>query len=142
MSFLGCNKEDYKKVDAKAIANSELNSIDLSQVDRYPLFEFCDETATKAAQKQCFEKGLHLWIKPYLDTLSVDTLKADTITLFLSVNEKGKLTRDSMVSGFETGRKITNVFNASPQLYPALKQGIPVNVSFRMPIIISPKAMH
>ena len=141
MCFLGCNKEDYKKVDAKAIANNELNSIDLSQVDQYPLFESCDETAIKAVQKQCFEKGLHRWIKPYLDTLSVNTGKADTITLFLSVSEKGKLTQDSMIFNTEAGQKIAKLFKASPQLYPALKQGVPVKVSFQMPLIIQPKAI-
>lgn len=140
--ILSCNKEDYKKVDAKSIADNELKTIDLSQVDRYPLFESCDETATKLAQQQCFEKNLHGWLKPYLDTLSVKQLKADTITLFLTVSEKGQLTQDSMVSSTAAGDKIKEIFKSSPILYPPLKQGVPVKVSFQMPLIIHPKAIY
>ena len=139
---LGCNKEDYKKVDAKAIAENELKAIDLSQVDQYPLFENCDETATKVLQKQCFGENLHNWLKPHLDTLSVRQLKSDTITLFLTVTEKGKLIQDSMLSSTQAGKKIKQIFKNSPKLYPALKQGVPVKVSFQMPLIINPKAIY
>ena len=79
-----CNKEAYKKVDANELAKTKLSALDLSEVDRYPLFETCDETLSKASQKYCYEQGLHTWIKPYLDTLSFKQADVDHIILFLS----------------------------------------------------------
>jgi len=142
MLCFGCKKEDYQKVDAKAIAETELKAIDLSQVDRYPLFENCDETASKSLQKQCFGENFHSWLKPYLDTISVKQLKSDTIILYLTVNEKGRLIQDSMVSKTDAGEKVRQIFKTSPKLYPALKQGVPVKVSFQMPLIIRPRAIN
>ncbi len=40
------------------IVEDELRGIDWNEVDQYPLFEGCDETATKQEQRQCFENTL------------------------------------------------------------------------------------
>ena len=130
------------EIDANEIAKLELNSLDLSQVDTYPLFKACDETLDKAQIKRCFETELHRWITPYLDTLTVKSIEADTITLFLSVTEKGKLINDSIHSNTDVQQKIQKIFRATPALEPAIKAGVDVKVSFQMPVIIQPKIMH
>ena len=40
------------------IVEDELRGIDWNEVDQYPLFEGCDETAAKQEQRQCFENTL------------------------------------------------------------------------------------
>ena len=133
-----CKNEDFIKVDAQTIAQNELKSIDLSEVDSYPLFSSCDETSSLKLQKSCFVKEIHNWLKPYLDTISLDIVKADTIQLFLSVDRSGLLVQDSAYSTSLSKSKLLKPFYNPPKLYPAQKRGVPVKVSFQMPVIITP----
>lgn len=136
---LSCKNEDFVKVDAGIIAKNELQTIDLREVDSYPMFKSCDEMSSKMAQQSCFAKELHKWLKPYLDTLSVNFVNPDTIQLYLSVDEKGKLVQDSIqLKQNALKDSFQDAFNHPPQLYPAQKRGVPVKVSFQMPIIITP----
>ncbi len=137
--FLSCKNEDFIKVDAEIIAHNELQAIDLREVDSYPMFKACDEMSSKENQQTCFAREMHKWLKPYLDTISVNFVNPDTIQMYLSVDEKGKLIQDSIhLKENALKDRFLEAFNNPPQLYPAQKRGVPVKVSFQMPIIITP----
>ena len=134
--FISCNQDKFKKIDAESIAEKELLSINFDEVDRFPLFKACDETASKVQQKECFQKNLHKWLKPHIDSLVYETEKADTIQLFVSVNANGKLNCDSLNSKLAIKDQMKTIFTNSPEIYPAQKRGIPVKVSFQLPLIL------
>ena len=140
MACWSCKKENFQKVDADEIAKKELQHINFSEVDQFPLFKTCDETANRQKQQHCFEQELHIWLKPHLDSIPYKNTTGDTIQLNLSVDAKGKINLDSLASKEELTETFQNIFKQSPQIYPAQKRGIPVKVSFQMPVILKIKS--
>jgi hypothetical protein len=134
--FFGCKKEEFQKVDAQSIAEEEIKSINLREVDQFPLFKSCDETANPTQQKACFEKEIHQWLKPHLDRLNYDIEKADTLQLYLSINREGELILDSLESKLKVKQQFDSIFMNPPNFYPAQKRGVPVKVSFELPLIL------
>ncbi|QTY26053.1 hypothetical protein [Flavobacterium sp. CS20] len=134
--FWSCKQSNFKKVDAEDIAQKELKTINFKEVDRFPLFKTCDETASREVQQSCFEQHLHLWLKPYLDALDVELLENDTLHLFLKINKTGKIQLDLLNSKMDLNKTFQRIFEKAPQIYPAQKRGIPVNVKFELPIIL------
>ena len=59
-SFTSCNFFDSADEKTQKLVNQELQSIDWTNVDHYPLFDDCDENASKATQKDCFIETLSL----------------------------------------------------------------------------------
>lgn len=133
---LSCRNENLKKIDAEEIAKKELQNINFSEVDRYPLFKSCDETAPRSKQQNCFEQELHKWLKPHLDSIAYDDIKDDSIYLNLSILSNGKINLDSISSKTKLAEVFQDIFNQSPVVYPAQKRGIPVKVSFRLPVVL------
>lgn len=133
---MSCRKEDFRKFDAEDIAKKELQSINFSEVDQYPLFKICDETATRQMQQNCFEKELHNWLKPHLDSIYYDAIKDDSIYLNLSILSNGKINLDSTTSKNNSNQIFQDIFKKAPVIYPAQKRGIPVKVSFQLPVIL------
>jgi len=131
-----CKQENLKKISADDIAHKELQQIDFSEVDQFPLFKTCDETANRLAQQTCFEQKLHSWLKPHLNNIPYKSKEVDTIKLSISVDTTGKIKLDSLTSNLELTQTFQAIFEKSPQIYPAQKRGIPVKVSFQLPVII------
>ena len=136
MLLWSCRQENFQKIDAKEIAKKELENINYNEVDQFPLFQTCDETASRSAQKACFEKQLHSFFKPYLDTLEFSDADVDTINLSLSVNIDGELKLDSLSSRPSLIEDFKEIIKQSPKIYPAQKRGIPTKISFQLPIIL------
>lgn len=134
--FLGCKQEKFQKIDAESIAEKEFKSLNLKEVDQFPLFENCDETAKLEDQKLCFEKQIHQWLKPHADSLDYDTEIADTLQLYLSIPAEGKLILDSIKTKLKVKKQLDSIFKKSPKLFPAQKRGIPVKVAFQLPLIL------
>ena len=131
-----CKDENLQKIDAEEIAKKELQRINFSEVDRYPLFKSCDETASRQTQQNCFEKELHRWLKPHLDSITYEGLKNDSLYLNLSILSNGKINLDSISSKTKLAKVFQDIFNQSPVVFPAQKRGIPVKVSFRLPVVL------
>lgn len=131
-----CKQNNFKKIDANDIAEKELKTINFKDVDRFPLFKTCDETASRKVQQACFEQHLHQWIKPYLDTLEVEIVESDTLNLFIKINKTGKIHLDSLQGKVGLTKTFQRIFENAPQIYPAQKRGIPVNVKLELPIIL------
>lgn len=131
-----CRQDNFQKINAEEIVDKELKSINFSEVDQFPLFKTCDETASRQAQKACFEQELHKWLKPHLDSIPYQNIKKDSINLHLSIHANGKISLDSLSSKSELVEIFHDIFNHSPKIYPAQKRGVPVKVSFQLPVIL------
>jgi hypothetical protein len=138
--LLGCKKEDFKKIDAETLAKKEFKNLNLKQVDQFPLFKTCDETGTRQQQKSCFEKQIHRWLKPHVDSLNYDTSEADTLHLYLSIDTKGLLILDSLKTELKVSKQFDRIFKHPPKIYPAQKRGVPVKVAFQLPVILNIKS--
>lgn len=136
---ISCSKENLKKIDAKDITEKELKSINFGEVDQFPLFKNCDETASRQTQMVCFEQELHKWLRPYLDSIPYQVLERDSINLNLSILPNGKINLDSVSSNVELSDVFYDIFDQSPHIYPAQKRGIPVKVSLQLPIVLDTK---
>lgn len=141
-----CDWFTSREAKTQMLVEKELHGIDWNDVDQYPLFDDCDETATKAAQKECFENTLLLHFSMTLQdfefALSEDL--EDNIYVDFLVDKEGVMT----VLDIEEHRAIkeqipefngiiTQSFKSLPRVEPALKRGIPVNAKFRIPLVLN-----
>lgn len=54
----------------EAMVAKQLAAIDMNEVEKYPLFDHCDETASRITQKKCFEETLsRLFGRPFNQNL-------------------------------------------------------------------------
>ncbi len=141
-----CNWFPSREKKTNQLVELEMSSINWNELDQYPLFPDCDETALKAAQKDCFERIL---LANFTSTLRefefvMDTEIQDTLYLDFLVSNKGEiLVLDiekhelilEQIPEFEG--IITQSLKTLPPLAPALKRGIPVNAKFRIPMILN-----
>ncbi|KQC30150.1 hypothetical protein [Flagellimonas eckloniae] len=143
--FASCELFMSKEDKTQRIVNEELLAIDWNDVDQYPLFDNCDETAAKQAQRDCFQSEILNHFSQALDSLQfqVDTDLNDTLYVDFLVDEHGFIT----VLNIEENPNILNEieeFNAEVTsrlrdltVAPALKRGTPVSLRFRLPIVVN-----
>ena len=105
-----CSFFESKQKRTQELINEELRHIDWNSVDSYPFFYTCDEAATKAEQKSCFEETL---------IIHVTDIEKDAWVLKQMPEFDGVITQS-----------LKNL----PKLAPALKRGIPVNTKYRIPV--------
>ncbi|MGB5378387.1 hypothetical protein [Muriicola sp.] len=130
------------------IVEDELRGIDWNEVDQYPLFEGCDETAAKQAQRQCFENtllqnlGMTLQDFHFIIEDDIET----TIYIDFLVDNKGEITVVTIDKNADIEDQlpefngiITKGLKSMPVPAPALKRGVPVKTRFRLPLQITTK---
>lgn len=127
------------------LVKEEMESINWNDVDRYPLFDGCDETKDKEIQKQCFETT---FIGHLLDTLQKQKMvvhKAlhDTVNVQLLIDQQGVLSILSIEKSELVQKQIPQLdsiiaqsLTTLPTLYPALKRDIPVATKLNLPIVL------
>lgn len=140
-----CAWLESRETKARKLVNAELQSIDWNDVDQYPLFADCDETATKPAQRGCFEETLLLHLSMTLQDFEfiLDEDVHDSLYVDFLVDSVGSITvldieRNNSVADQipEFNGVITQSLKSLPRLEPALKRGIPVNAKFRIPLVL------
>lgn len=128
------------------LVNKELQEIDWTEVDNYPLFDNCDETVSKALQRSCFEQELLLHCGKTLQEFefTFDTLTNPKVLVDFVVDQDGRISVVEIVkeASIETQMPefeqiITQGLKNLPPLEPALKRGIPVKAKFRIPIVLT-----
>ena len=146
--FLACDLDFQisKKISVDEFVNDEMKSFNWSEVDQFPVFENCTQINETSEKNNCF-------IRTISDSLSLNFIKNDLIlnrtlidTVFIKfkVNKKGIIE----IENIEIGEKILpykEVINQSfvktaanlPKLYPAIKRGQEVDVTFELPILVS-----
>jgi hypothetical protein len=141
-----CNWSASREEKTQELVWEEMQAIDWEDVDKYPLFQDCDETVSKQEQKKCFMETLLLHFSMTLqesefvlkeevtDTVLVDFIMEDTGTITLmNIHNDEKV--NEQLPDFDT--QIQKSLNRLPKIEPALKRGIPVKAKFRIPIVLS-----
>ena len=146
--FLACDLDFQisKKISVDEFVNDEMKSFNWSEVDQFPVFENCTQINETSKKNNCF-------IRTISDSLSFNFIKndlvlnrtlIDTVFIKFKVDKKGIIEIDNI----EIGEKILQykeVINQSfvkttanlPKLYPAIKRGQEVDVTFDLPILVS-----
>lgn len=128
------------------LVREELKTINWNEVDQYPLFEVCDETAAKPLQRQCFQEAMLRHCAQAVEELDFranhelnDTVYLDFIIdehgliAMVAVEQKTTVLRE--IADFNT--KISESMNRLTTVAPALKRGIPVRMRFRLPLVLN-----
>ena len=146
--FLTCDLDFQisKKISVDEFVNDEMKSFNWSEVDQLPVFENCTQINETSKKNNCF-------IRTISDSLSLNFIKNDLVlnrTLIDTVFMKFKVDKKGIIEieNIEIGEKILpykEVINQSfvktaanlPKLYPAIKRGQEVDVTFELPILVS-----
>ena len=146
--FLACDLDFQisKKISVDEFVNDEMKSFNWSEVDQFPVFENCTQINETSKKNNCF-------IRTISDSLSLNFIKNDLVlnrTLIDTVFIKFKVDKKGIIEieNIEIGEKILpykDVINQSfvktaanlPKLYPAIKRGQEVDVTFELPILVS-----
>ncbi|WP_411029927.1 hypothetical protein [Spongiimicrobium sp. 3-5] len=144
--FSSCDWLASKEVKTKKLVSKEMQSINWNDVDQYPLFLDCDETASKEGQRACFENTLlthfsmalqdfeFIFDEEFQGTAYVDFLVDNDGTLKMLKIEKHD-SIDTQMPEFDG--IIARSLKSLPRVEPALKRGIPVSAKFRIPIVLT-----
>ncbi len=152
--FQGCDSFMQRNFPtAERIASERIDTINWNQVDRFPLFESCDEMADKETQRACFENTFTTYIHLAMEMEEVTVKKTvnDTVILDLKINHEGIVSILNIQQSDLVAQEIPylrSYFDTSikklPKIFPALKnatsanstQTVPVGMRFSLPIII------
>ena len=143
--FISCNWLISKKEVKEELIQKELETINWNDVDKYPLFENCDETLSREQQKQCFENGFnqHFLNSLQLQPLVVHENLNDTIKVQLLIGKDGEVSILQIKKSKKIAQQIPEIdtliahsVETLPKVYPALKRNIPVNMKIQLPIIL------
>ncbi|MCW1953973.1 MAG: hypothetical protein KIH80_007365 [Flavobacteriia bacterium] len=134
-----------KEVLRDQYVHAELQAIDWQSVDQFPLFNSCDETATKQSQQQCFERVLNEQLREIISRMSMEEKLeiSGSFSLSIQVNDQGDILLLDLINGAFSEETTTYLmtefskeFSQIKQLSPALKQGMPVATQYQIPIEI------
>ncbi|MEO9513167.1 MAG: hypothetical protein ABJN84_11640 [Flavobacteriaceae bacterium] len=134
-----------KEEKTKKLVHDELKTVNWNDVDQYPLFDNCDENATKKAQRDCFQHEILNHFSQALDSLQfeVTTDLNDTLYVDFLVDEHGFITVLNIEENPNILKEIEE-FNAEITsrlldltVAPALKRGTPVSLRFRLPLVVN-----
>ncbi len=142
----GCNWSASREEKTQELVSLEIQSIDWEDVDKYPLFDDCDETVSKQEQKKCFMETLLLHFSMTLQESELvlhEEIK-DTIFVDFMMEETGSIRLMNIYNDEEVSSQIPEFtdqikksLSGLPKIEPALKRGIPVKAKFRIPIVLS-----
>ncbi len=140
--FMACKTEEEILTEAENRAQEEFSQLDITKVDRYPVFENCDEMITTS---DCFYNELHQLITDKLANQIYDHKwsSRDSLVAAITVKATGQLHYDSIVSaavGIDR-RELDSIFKEQLhplcKIEPAIVRGIPVATSYLLPIKIT-----
>lgn len=143
--FVSCEFLVSTEEKTQKLVREELKIINWNDVDQYPLFRDCDETAPKALQRQCFQTTMSGHFSQALKGLEfrVDRDLHDTVYIDFVIDEQGfisvlnmenKTTTFGEIAGLTT--KIAEQLYTITPVKPAVKRGLPVRLRFRLPIVL------
>ncbi|MCB0375203.1 MAG: hypothetical protein KDD04_04730 [Sinomicrobium sp.] len=143
--LMSCDLFIAKERTREALVKEEMQHIDWSDLDQYPLFETCDESAARPEQKACFETTFarHLQATLQQHQLIVQESIHDTVWIYLLIDNQGEITVSAIEKQKETAAELPQLdsilkrsITALPGIYPPLKRDIPVAAKFRVPVVL------
>ena len=144
-SVNACDLFESQQTRTRQLVDAEMQGIDWNQLDQFPLFDACDETASKADQQECFQKTLTLHLSMALQDFDfrADTALHDTLYVDFLVDNQGGISVLSVDENQALAAKnpefeniVSRSLRSLPRLQPALKRGIPVAARFRLPLVV------
>ena len=122
--------------------------VNFSSVDTSPSFKVCDSIIDKQKKNNCFRTTIHQKIGAELQKhqfIIRDSI-SEIVYVDLLINSKGKIVIEAMASSEEIRiqlPELDSVLRISvdkiPNVYAAIKRGIPVTTKYRLPIKIQIK---
>ena len=122
--------------------------VDYTSVDFSPSFKVCDSLIDKHQKSNCFRTTIHQKIGAELQKhqLVIRDSISEIVYVDLLITSKGKIVLEAMESSEEIKNqlpKLDSVLRISvdkiPNVYAAIKRGIPVTTKYRLPIKIQIK---
>ncbi len=122
--------------------------VNFSSVDTSPSFKVCDSIIDKQKKTNCFRTTIHQKIGAELQKhqFVIRDSISEIVYVDLLINSKGKIVLEAMESSEEIKiklPKLDSVLRISvdkiPNVYAAIKRGIPVTTKYRLPIKIQIK---
>ena len=140
-----CDKLSFLKSEKIQALDTIVN---FSSVDTSPSFKECDSIIDKHQKSNCFRTTIHQKIGVELQKhqfIIRDSI-SEIVFVDLLINSKGKIVIEAMASSEEIRiqlPELDNVLRISvdkiPNVYAAIKRGIPVTTKYRLPIKIQIK---
>ncbi|MBC9798442.1 hypothetical protein [Sinomicrobium weinanense] len=139
-----CNR-NKEKIAADQLVRDEIENINWNEIDRYPMFDTCDETANKEQQKQCFERTFiqHLYAGIEDQQVAMHGRVSDTVYVRFLISNTGKVSVSEIEQSDRIEKRLPDLdsiidvsLTKMPGLYPALKRNIPVATKYRLPIVL------
>jgi hypothetical protein len=122
--------------------------VNFSSVDTSPSFKVCDSIIDKQKKNNCFRTTIHQKIGAELQKhqFVIRDSISEIVYVDLLITSKGKIVLEAMESSEEIKNqlpKLDSVLRISvdkiPNVYAAIKRGIPVTTKYRLPIKIQIK---
>ena len=142
ISFTSCDYFSFEK-------NKNLEKIDMdvdfTSVDFSPSFKVCDTLINKLKKTDCFRTTMHQEIYKSLAENSIQLKKDvdETIVVVIKIQADKQVilasikASDSLLKHIPTLKKMIKKSIADlPDVYPAIKRGIPVTTQYKLPIRI------
>jgi hypothetical protein len=140
-----CDNFSYPKNKNLQVADT---IVDFTLVDFSPSFKVCDSLIDKHQKSNCFRTTIHQKIGAELQKhqfIIRDSI-SEIVYVDLLINSKGKIVIEAMASSEEIRiqlPELDSVLRISvdkiPNVYAAIKRGIPVTTKYRLPIKIQLK---
>jgi hypothetical protein len=122
--------------------------VNFSSVDTSPSFKVCDSIIDKQRKSDCFRTTIHQKIGAELQQheFSIKNSISEIVYVDVLINSKGKIILETIESSNDIKiqlPKLATILKLSveriPDIYPAIKRGIPVTTKYRLPIKIELK---
>lgn len=119
--------------------------IDFGSVDSSPSFKVCDSIIDKEKKTSCFESTFRTNIFSSLAKNSIKVKKEidETIIVSITIQSNKKVKLSSIKVSKKLSEQIPNLkemieksIQDLPEIYPAIKRGIPVTTEYKLPIRI------
>ena len=148
-----CNYFISSDQKASELATQRIDTINWNEVDSFPLFENCNELASRPEQKQCFETTFTTHISRSLKAYDfvVEEAVSDTVLLEFKIDNKGVISILEIQVTPKIKKQLKELENALrvsldslPKIYAAQKKSrsdyevqlVPVATRFTLPILI------
>ncbi len=145
LGLVSCEWFPSRQERTQKLVDAEMQTIDWNQLDQFPLFGACDETASRLGQQECFQNTLTLHLSMALQDFKFrsETALHDTLHIDFLVDNKGGISVLSIgenqalaAENPEFENIVARSLRSLPRLEPALKRGIPVAAQFRIPLVL------
>ncbi len=141
-----CQYFNTERISSETFYEEEIESINWSDVDTYPMFRECETFTEKEEQKSCFQNVVNTAIKTKLSEENLITSQDvnDTVTIIIQIDKTGDLVIQEVMADSLTLKYIPNLSQLFKESIdqvsnpaPAYKRGIPVNTTIRLPFILN-----